>query len=204
LWSEILPEVPYPEIGPLLRLSAQELARFALSNNYHERAIGMAAINSLLDPTPPGVLELNAHDWLLKEGNGRKVVLVGHFPFVTRLSEVANPLWILEKRPRDGDLPAIEAARVIPQADIVAITGSTFVNQSIDDLLALCQPRTKVVILGPSTPLAPVLFNEGISLLSTTYVIDEAGTLESIRSGRSYYSFNGIKRITLIKPEETT
>src|SRR5512140_3371421 len=65
LWSESLPKVPSPDITALLKLSAQKLAEFALSDNYLESAIGIAAINSLLDPADLNPVELNAYDWLL-------------------------------------------------------------------------------------------------------------------------------------------
>jgi Uncharacterized conserved protein len=201
LWSETLPEVPIPNLTHLIHLSAQELAQYALSSNHLESAIGMAAVNSLLDPTPPGSFDLNAHDWLTKEGVGKKIAMVGHFPFAEKLAPVAQALWILEKNPRPGDHPASESKDLIPEADIVAITGSAFVNHSIDEVLSYCSPSSIVLVLGPSTPLAPALFTEGISMLSGTYVTDEPGTLKAIRNGGTYHHLLGVRRMTILKPE---
>ena len=201
LWSENLPPVSVPQINRLKKMSARDLAEYALSENYLEAAIGMAAVNSLLDPAPPDAIELNAHDWLMTNGRGKKIAIIGHFPFVEKITEVAQTLWILEKNPRQGDYPAVEASRLIPQADIVAITGSAFVNHSMDDVFSYCSPGSTVLILGPSTPLAPVLFQEGISLLSGTYVTQEEETLRLIRNGGTHHSLKGIRRMTLIKSE---
>jgi uncharacterized protein (DUF4213/DUF364 family) len=40
-------------------------------------------------------------------------------------------VWILEQRPGLDDLPAEAAAEVIPQADVVAITGTSLINHTL-------------------------------------------------------------------------
>ena len=66
---------------------------------------------------------------------------------------------MLELAPQAGDLPASAAAEVIPQADVVALTSMTLLNHTFDGLLALRRPDAQVMLLGPSTPLAPLLFD---------------------------------------------
>jgi len=200
LWSEGLTAPAEPDTSALLQLSAQELASYALSENHLESAVGMAAINSLLDPFELDPVELNAHDWLLSEGIDKNIAIIGHFPFVDRIKPVARNLWVIEKNPRPGDYPASESRDLLPRADIVAITGSSFVNHSIDEVLSYCSPRSIVMVLGPSTPLAPVLFDYGISILSGSFVTDEPAVIEGIRAGATYQRLQGVKRITLRKP----
>ncbi len=200
LWSESLPEVKSPDMAQMLQLSARDLADYALSDNYLESAIGIAAINSLLDPAKLSPIELNAYDWLLSEGAGKNIAMIGHFPFAERIQAAANKFWVLEKNPRPGDFPAIESKNILPQADIVAITGSAFVNHSIDEVVSYCSPSSIVMVLGPSTPLTPVLFDYGISILSGSFVTDEPCVLEAIRQGGTYRHLQGVKRITIRKP----
>ena len=199
LWSESLPEVPKPKIESLMVLTAQQLAHLALSDNYLESDIGIAAINSMQDPEPKNAVEMNAYDLLLDEGRGKNIAMIGHFPFFERIKAVTKNLWILEKNPRPGDIPASESAEYIPRADIVAITGSTFVNHSIDQVLSLCSPNALVIVMGPSTPLSPILFNYGISVLSGTCVVDEVGVLDALRKGGGYSDLPGVKKITIRK-----
>lgn len=203
LWCECLTKPEDPDIARMQKMSAQELARFALSDNYIESSIGMAALNSLFDPAPLNAVELNAYDWLLQEGAGKNIAMIGHFPFAEKIQSIAKTLWILEKTPRPGDFPASENKNLVPLADIVAITGSTFVNHSIDEVLSYCNPNATVLILGPSTPLAPVLFDCGVSIISGSFVTDEEYVIESIRNGASMKHLKGIKRITMCKPLET-
>jgi len=70
----------------------------------------------------------------LKRGTGRKVAIVGHFPFTERVRQAAEPCWVVELHPRSGDLPAERAPEVLPQADVVALTGTSLVNHTFDDL----------------------------------------------------------------------
>ena len=86
--------VPVRQAGRLARLGARELAEYARSEHPLEASIGVAALNSLL-PLPPRRTELNASSLLLERGRGRRVALVGHFPFVPRLRAVAAELWVV-------------------------------------------------------------------------------------------------------------
>ena len=59
--------------GLLLSIDAAELAHMSLSTSLLEAAIGMAAINSLIDVDDRKCQELNASDLLLSKGTGKKV-----------------------------------------------------------------------------------------------------------------------------------
>jgi len=201
LTSEHLAHVDLDGVGHYQNRSAQELARLALNENHLERSIGVAAINSLLDVSQFHSVEMNASTWLYAHAPGKRVTIVGHFPFVNEVRALAKDLWVLEKNPRPGDIPAEESAPYLGQADIVAITGSAVVNGSMESVLAMCNPAATVMVLGPSTPLSPVLFEHGVSILSGSQVMDEAGTLLNIEQGASFPQLNGVKRITLFNKE---
>jgi hypothetical protein len=183
--------------GSLAGRSALELARLAYSGSLLEAGIGMAAINSLLDVDEARCLELNAGDLLIERGRGKKVALVGHFPFVPALRAGAGRLWVLELRPHPGDVRATEAAAVLPQADIVAITGSAFINHTIEDLLGLCRPKSVVMVLGPTTPLSPVLFDHGVHVISGTRVVDPELALRCLSEGATFRQMKGVRLLTM-------
>jgi uncharacterized protein (DUF4213/DUF364 family) len=184
------------EVGNLHTKTALELAEYARSDNLLEASIGVAAINSLLDVDESGAVEINAVDVLVEHGRGKKVVLVGHFPFIAKLRQAVGHLWVIEQQPMEDEYPAEAATDLIPQADVVAITSSTLINHTLDGLLALCQPQALVMMLGPSTPLSPVLFTHGVSLLSGTRVIDEAAVLRTVGQGASFQQVEGVRLLT--------
>jgi uncharacterized protein (DUF4213/DUF364 family) len=199
LTSENLPYVDLKDVGAYQKYSAQQLAKFALNGNHLESTIGIAAINSLLDLSHLHTVELNAYNWLFENTPGKDVAIVGHFPFVDKVRTLANNLWVLEKNPRPGDIPAQEAAPYLAKAEIIAITGSAVVNGSMEDELSMCNPNATIMILGPSTPLSEVFFKHNVSILSGSQVVDEEKALLTIEQGGSFSQILGVKRITVFK-----
>ena len=193
-------EDPVRDVGRLHVKGARELAEYARSANALEASIGMAALNSLLPPDWAAAAEVNALAVLAGKGAGKKVALVGHFPFVHELERQVGTLWVLELCPADGDWPASAAADLVPQADVVGITSSAFINHTFDGLLSLCRPEAFVVALGPTTPLSPVLVARGVHVLAGSDVVDETLALQTIGQGASFREVQGVRRIALAAP----
>lgn len=188
---------PVKEAGLLIDKDAFMLARMANSPSPHEAAIGMATINSLIKVDEQRCAELNADDLLAKEGEGKRVAIVGHFPFVPRLRRVVRELWVIERNPREGDFTEAESENLIPQADVVGITGTAFTNHSIERLLSFCNPQAYVVILGGTAPLSPLLFDYGINAISGTKVIDPETVLCCVSQGATFRQLKGVQLLTM-------
>jgi uncharacterized protein len=206
LASTLLGEGPHGhnrvrDVGNLHHKSAQELAGWVRSENQLEASIGMAAINSLLEIDESQVVEVNAAEVLAREGKGKNIAIVGHFPFVDQLRTLARNVWVIEKHPHEGDLPEQAARDYLPQADVIAITGTTFINHTLDPLLKLCPTTALVMILGPSTPLSPILFNHGIHLISGALVVDETAAIQTIQQGAIFPQVKGVRLVTMVKPD---
>lgn len=191
-----------PQAGSLEMLSGRQLAEMALSCNPTQASIGIAAMNALLPPCPQLWFEANAEDTIATHGLGKRVVLVGRFPFTERLRERVSELLVLEQNPAPGDLPASAAPEVIPGADVLAITGMTFANHTLEGLLALRSPRSKVIILGPSTPLSPVLFNYGVDILSGAVVVAIEPVLRTVSQGGDFRQVHraGVRLVNMQRP----
>jgi len=187
------------EPGLLLNKSALELARMAYSEGILDAAIGMATINSPLDIDEESCRSLNARDLIAEKGKGKRVAIVGHFPFIPKLREVVKQLWVIEKNPREGDFTDAEAGDFIPQADVAGITGTAFTNHTIEQLLELCNPKAYVVVLGDTAPLSPVLFDYGIDAISGTKVIDLDLALCCVSEGATYRQIKGIRQLTMLR-----
>jgi len=190
---------PVKGAGTLLEKAALGIAQMAYSSSLLEAAIGMAAINSLLEVDEGNCVDLNAGDLVAEKGKGKKVALIGHFPFVPRLRQVVNELWVIEQRPREGDLADSEAANLVPQADVIGITGMAFSNHTIEGLLGLCRSEAYVIILGPTTPLSPVLFHHGVDAISGTKVVDPEVVLRGVSQGATFRQLKGIRLLTILR-----
>lgn len=180
---------------------ANDLCELVFHHDSFVASIGMAAINALLPHDFGNFTEYNAGAAIAHYGHGKRVALVGHFPFVPELRERVGELDVLELNPREGDLPAAEACHVIPKCQVVAITSMTFINGTIDELLQLCSPESIVMVIGPSTPLSPVLFDYGIDLLCGSIVENIPLVLEGVDAGESFRQLQhrGIRLVTLAK-----
>jgi uncharacterized protein len=184
------------DAGRLHQKSVRELADLAHSSQPLEAAVGVDAINSMQEVDEANAVEVNASEVLSSRGQGSNVALIGRFHFIQQLRQSAKNLWLIEQQPAEDEYPAEAAAELLAQADMVAITGSAFVNHTLDGLLSFCKPHSTVMVLGPSTPLSPVLFDHGVTILSETRVVDEDAVLRTVSQGASFRQVEGVRLLT--------
>jgi uncharacterized protein (DUF4213/DUF364 family) len=198
---------PHPHRGPSVRDAGKltergitELMKLARSEKLLEASIGMATINSLIEIDKNRSSEVNAFDLLAEQGAGKEVAVIGHFPFVPKLKEIARNLWVIEQRPHPGDLEAERAADILPRCQVVGITSTAFINHTLESLLELCRGAF-VMLLGPTTPLTPLLFDYGIDALSGTKVVDETRVIRHVKEGATFQQIHhaGVRLLTMTK-----
>jgi len=191
-----------PQAGQLELTSGRDLAELALSPHPTQASVGVAALNALLPRTTNQWSEENAEDVIARCGERKRVAMVGHFPFVPRLRPRVGELLVLEQNPGPGDLPAEKAIEVLPQAEVVAITGMTVINHTLQDLLQLCSPQAYVMVLGPSTPLSPLLFNYGVNLISGAVVTAIDPVLHVLSQGGNFQQMHrvGVRLVNMLLP----
>jgi len=190
---------PIKDAGRLQTYTVTQLAALARSESLAEASVGFATINALLDVDVEACVEINAVNVIAERGRGRDVAVVGHFPFVPRLRPLVRNLWVLELRPREGDLPARMATDILPQADVVALTGTSLLNHTFEDLIALCRRDAFVVILGGTTPLSTTLFETGVDAVAGTLLTDPAAALLAVSQGATFPQIPGKRLLTMFK-----
>lgn len=196
-----VPDVP--QAGYLHTLSGLELAHLAREEQPMLRSVGVAALNALLPRTPDLWSDQNAEEVIASQGKGKMVALVGRFPFIARLKARVGRLVVLEQQPHEGELPVEEAPNVLPEADMVAVTGMAFVNHTLEGLLALCSRQAQVLVLGPSTPLSPLLARYGVAMLSGSIVEAIEPVLKAVEQGANFRQVHqaGVKLVTMVLPQ---
>jgi len=187
------------EPGNLLDKAAHKLAIMAKSTRIMEAAIGMATINSLIQFDEANCVAINASEILAEKGKGKKVAIIGHFPFIPALKEQVGHLWVIEKNARQGDFTEQEADSILPLADVVGITGTAFTNHTLEHLLEICRPKAYVLMLGDTTPMSPVLFNYGIDAVCGVKVVNTELALNCVSQGANFRQIRGIKLLTMFK-----
>jgi len=119
--------------------------------------------------------EYNRDPFSLLDLQGNKTVtLVGAFKsYIEKLAGSRHKLNILElneesipEHHRKHYIPAEKANEVIPQSDVVLMTGLTLVNKSSADLLDLIPENCQLAVVGPSSSFIPdVLFENKVNIV---------------------------------------
>lgn len=190
---------PIPDAGSLLEKSPIELAVGLYSSSPPEAALGLATANALLGPPDGRLTEHNAESVLVERGAGKRVAMIGHFPFSERLAPSCGDLWVFERGEGrcDGDLGAEMMEELLPQADVVGVTSTTILNGTLPEVLDLIRPDAFVLLLGPSTPLTPCLFDFGIDLLCGTVIVDPGTVIRAVEQGAVTSQITGVRRVCL-------
>ena len=169
----------------------REVASLARSWNFKEATLGMAAINAYYN-TIDNAHRLghkdendehgkNAFDYMIEGLSGKKVAMIGHFPNIERLAENAD-IKVLERVPEGSDYPDSACEYILPESDVVIITGSAFTNKTMPRLLELSR-NAKTCVVGPSTPVSDVLFRYGVDLISGFCTLDANKTERAVCAG---------------------
>ncbi len=185
--------------GELLPTGAKGLAELSLSDRILEASIGIAAINSILRIDESACVDLNAADELSTRGQGKRIAIIGHFPFVKKLREIAEELWVFELpgRARPEDITGTTIRDLLPQADVVAITSTTLINHTLGEILDLVKSDAYTMMLGPSTPLSHVLFDYGLDAISGSIVADREQVYSCISQGANFRQVRGVRKVIL-------
>jgi hypothetical protein len=160
--------------GGLVGMEAGELLTWLDSENYLERAIGLATFNALNSKVERDLLPEESIS-LLNLKNTDRVVMVGYFaPLIPKIKETGCELTIVEL---DGGKPGVIAVgpgmTALSACDVAIITSTSIINNTVDGLLAVLTGHRAAVMLGPSTPVCPEAFADtGITQLSGSYVVD--------------------------------
>jgi len=168
-----------------------DMAERIKSWNSLEAALGLAAINSYFN-APEQVEALcavplsaqpkaNAFEYLRDAVRGKRVAVIGRFPELQLLASVCE-LSVLERRPKAGDYPDPACEYILPEQDFVFLTATTLINKTFPRLMELSK-KARTILVGPSTPLAPILYRYGIEVLAGTVVVDPARVWRVVQEG---------------------
>jgi uncharacterized protein (DUF4213/DUF364 family) len=179
---------------------AEMVTQWLRSTDMTEAAVGLATLNAVKPPDERLLTSDDAADWLATKCTGRKVAVFGRFPFIDgEIRPHVHKLWVFEQKPEADELDSTSIKEVLPQADIIAITGSSVINHSVDHILAYAAPGATVILLGPSTPLSEKLFNVGIDAMFGVLVEDLECVIDGVTAGDGFRKMKGLRRVALFK-----
>lgn len=197
--------MPFP--GKMKGRKAASLLDEAQESSGIRRAVGIAVLNALAQAAAErggcGEAEL-LPDMDAFEAAGirphEKVVVVGAFvPFLRALRALGADHLVLEKDPgtlKPAELPFFREASlapdIVPQADVLLITGTTLINDTLDDLLRLAKPTARIVVVGPTVTMVPdAFFRRRCTILGGVEITEPDAFLDVLAEGGSGYHFFG-------------
>ena len=160
-----------PSFQKLIGTDLQTAAALCRSWNFLEASVGTAALNAYHN-SPKKALAVpgmcctkNAFTDYAEAVKNKKAAIIGHFFNLEKFLTQAASISVLERKPWPGDFPDSACEYLLPEQDFVFITGSAFINKTLPRLLQLSE-NSQAIVLGPSTPMSPVLFQHGADELS--------------------------------------
>ncbi|MDF2654182.1 MAG: hypothetical protein K0R19_656 [Bacillota bacterium] len=193
-------------------LPLREVAQCIKSWNFYEASVGLAAINAYYNcpeiarssGVPLGEsrhVEDRIYDPFIMSQNeirGRKVTVIGHFPFIETLFQpICDIRVIAGEIPLEGDYPVSAAEYLLPDSEYIYIGSSCLVEKTLPRLLELSCNAVKVTLVGPSTTLAPVLFEYGVHDLSGYVVKDGDRAMRMVRGAENGKIYSTGQKVSL-------
>jgi uncharacterized protein len=163
--------MPFP--GKMKGKPARDAMKEAFSDHGIRRGVGIATVNALAElcwerrPHPGAELlrGLDAFDANSFRPNDQTVVVGAFVPFLKELKRRGQPFLVLEKDPdtlKASEMPfyrpAEMAREVVPQADVLLMTGTTLLNDTLEDLLSWAKADARITVVGPTVGLLPDAF----------------------------------------------
>ena len=153
-----------PADMPLSGIAAREMAAWAFTSTANPllTSLGVAVLNCVVDPA---AIERRSRDTLAELISPEdQIGMVGYIePMVKFLkSRTAKQLIIFDRSKEQlGDVfPESRQHELLPQCDILLVTGTTTLNRSLDAILELATNAREVILVGTSTPLYPEAFRD--------------------------------------------
>ncbi len=196
-----------PLSGKLAGRSVNSYLDDIFKDNVLKKTLGIATLNALsaacweLKPDKGYRFELGKDSFEeLEVARGCKAVVVGALvPMIRKLIAAEADFRILELDPltlKPHEMPyfaeAHRAPEFVPEADLLIITGTTIINDTLQGLLSLAKPGAKIVVTGPTISMLPdAFFSRGVTSLGGILVTKPDELLDVINEAGSGYHFFG-------------
>ncbi len=144
--------------------------KIATLNACFQESLAQNKYTILRNTDPVDLLDLNRY---------AKITMVGAFSaYIRKIAEVHPRLQVLElseaaflPEHKTFFVPADRYPSVLPESDLVIITGLTLVNHTFDELIKYLPEGSTNILIGPSASIPPELFFEHhISMIGATRI----------------------------------
>lgn len=197
-----------PGSGKIKGTTVGEFLEDAFSlNNSLKNAVGIAVMNALSNTIWNSgasrdydiVTGVDPVDTIEIPDEANVVVVGALVPYMRKLIKRGKPFGILEQDPRTLKekempfyVPPEKAVGKIKQADIMIITGTTLINNTLEGLLGQAKTGAEIVLVGPTASMLPeAFFRRGVKVIGGVMVTKPDEMLDVLSEAGSGYHFFG-------------
>ncbi len=187
-------------VGEIIGNNAFQIAKeYLMSNETLKRAVGMATLKGIL-PDVRNYQYGNAIDFYKNIAATCPTSFIGHFNEGEAWRSDGYPVSIVELFPRPGDIHWNDSHSVLEKAELVLMTGLTLVNNTFDEVIKRTPNAKYRVIMGPTVPLSPILFNYGINMIGATLIRNHERAIKYCQHGGgsiAYAPEGALEKVTI-------
>ena len=207
-WVEDPPGAIIPWAGELIGKRVRDVADLYASESLTARSLANAAISASFPASAMTGCEIQGrgqdllHTFCNKSNDLCHIALIGHFHFADELARLGHVLDIYELDPRctQGEIPSSQIPQRLPQADIVVMTSSTIITHSTEDILAAARPDAIKMIVGPTVPLHPILWDYGFDAICASLIDDPEQVRFAAAQGGNHKQMVGARKVNFVNP----
>ena len=128
----------------------------------------------------------------------RTVTVVGALiPYIKMLKQNKKKFFILELDPRtlkedelDYFMPVDKSHEALGQSDLIIITGTTIINDTLEGLVSMAKEGAEIIVVGPTASILPdAFFKRGITKIGSVAVTKPDELLDILAEAGSGYHF---------------
>jgi len=128
-----------------------------------------------------------------------EILMIGYFePLMKRLNGKVKKVWVIE---RPDPIRALERIEDLGKIKLAIVTSATLANKELHSYFPYLEKVPEVVLMGPSTPLAPEVFKfTPVTWLSGAIVKDSELLFRLVCEGKgtpSFFKNGALEKITL-------
>lgn len=196
-----------PNAGHLTERSVVKYLKDATSNIPMKKAMGIAVLSALSSYCREiGLTEgydmevgVDALDCVDLRDDTYPVLIGAIGPFLRVLKSRKKPFSVVELDTRTLKpdelpfyVPPDKTGEIVPKAGVLVITGTTLINGTLEGILEIARPDTKVVVVGPTASILPhAFFKRGVDILGGDIITHPQKMLDTLAEGGSGYHLYG-------------
>ncbi|MBI9113101.1 DUF364 domain-containing protein [Maridesulfovibrio ferrireducens] len=196
-----------PNSGKIAGTPVSKILDRMFSGNAMKRSIGIAVMNALSNTiweeqgSNGYIIQKNVDpldNYVYPEG-GKAVVVGALVPYLKMLKNENRDFSILEKdiatlKPDEllHHVPEERSHEKVAEADLLIITGTTLINDTLEGLLDAAKPTADIIVVGPTASMLPeAFFDRGVTSVGGVMATDPDRLLDVIGEAGSGYHFFG-------------